>query len=190
MESRQPVEWVTEENYKFRLSSFAAPLLAWLNQEPSPGARCTPHPEFLFVTALSLPRLPQARLHRFHPERPSGHKVTPLVQALCALLKPLPLPCHPVTLSPLHQRVATCRSHRMGNSCASAAPHPALSALPSCVTLSRCRRMPVIASTCGWTHSPTTSPCAVLPALFCSTFPALFCNTFPELFVEIFIRFL
>ena len=36
MESRQPVEWVTEENYKFRLSAFAAPLLQWLNQEPSP----------------------------------------------------------------------------------------------------------------------------------------------------------
>ncbi len=36
MESRQPVEWVTEENYKFRLSAFSAPLLQWLNQEPSP----------------------------------------------------------------------------------------------------------------------------------------------------------
>ena len=27
MESRQPVEWVTEENYKFRLSAFQEPLL-------------------------------------------------------------------------------------------------------------------------------------------------------------------
>ncbi len=52
MESRQPVEWVTEENYKyttipsslhncniscmFRLSSFRDPLLQWLTQEPSP----------------------------------------------------------------------------------------------------------------------------------------------------------
>ena len=36
MESRQPVEWVTEENYKFRLSAFEEPLKQWLQQDPSP----------------------------------------------------------------------------------------------------------------------------------------------------------
>jgi len=35
-ESRQPVEWVKEENYKFRLSAFEEPLLEWLNTEPYP----------------------------------------------------------------------------------------------------------------------------------------------------------
>ncbi len=29
-ESMHPVEWLTEENFKFRLSAFREPLLAWM----------------------------------------------------------------------------------------------------------------------------------------------------------------
>ncbi|KAI8980507.1 tRNA synthetases class I (M)-domain-containing protein [Pilobolus umbonatus] len=34
IESGQPVEWTTEENYKFRLSKFEKPLLKWISENP------------------------------------------------------------------------------------------------------------------------------------------------------------
>ncbi len=36
-ESGHVVEWVTEENYKFRLSAFQEPLLQWLNNKDTNG---------------------------------------------------------------------------------------------------------------------------------------------------------
>lgn len=35
LETGTRVEWMEEENYKFKLSAFREPLIRWLSQEPS-----------------------------------------------------------------------------------------------------------------------------------------------------------
>ena len=67
IESGQPVEWMAEENYKFRLSHFQEALVRWLEENPDVIQPRSVHERVLDEVRAGVPDLsisrPSARLH-------------------------------------------------------------------------------------------------------------------------------
>lgn len=90
-ERLQPLEWVTEENYKFRLSTFQEPLLQWLRDNPTAVQPASRYNEAVAEIASGLEDVSVSRLKDkvgwgLPVPGDEGHTVYVWLDALCSYL--------------------------------------------------------------------------------------------------------
>jgi len=108
LESGHPLEWVREENYKFRLSAFEGRLRAWLTSDPSVVQPATRYREVMGWLDKGLPDLSVSR-------RTERVRVSCMHEA-CGrrrrLMRPMKGVAHPRRLGLRYNGASRCRTTR------------------------------------------------------------------------------